>query len=333
MIENNKFFIDKFNKIVIFGQPHPKIIEINKKLKIDSLVITSSDQAKLMDKKLIDFKIFNSVDKKCVNEIENFCDIKKTLFIGIGPRYIFTKKTINLFKNNFINMHNSRVPLDAGGGAFSWRILREDRIDNRCFHLMTQDIDGGPIIYNSLSLYPKSCITPLDMKEYSTNLTIKFYGEFINKLFNKKKFDLQSQPKYLSRYNPRLNTNINGYIDWSLNSYELINFINAFDNFYKGASTYLNNGNFGKLYIRKAQLHGGDTPTHSFMSGIVSRHDKNWIVVCTSGKHMLLIEEVVDKKGKNILEKIKPGDRFFTPSNKLDISKSKRVYYNALGLK
>ena len=38
---------------------------------------------------------------------------------------------------------------------------------------------------------------------------------------------------------------------------------------------------------------------HPFMSGIVSRHDKDWIVVCTSSKHMLLIESI-NEKGKNI---------------------------------
>ena len=57
MIENNKFFMEVVKKIVIFGQPHPNIIKINKNLGIESLVITSSDQAKLMDKKLINLKI------------------------------------------------------------------------------------------------------------------------------------------------------------------------------------------------------------------------------------------------------------------------------------
>ena len=69
------------------------------------------------------------------------------------------------------------------------------------------------------------------------------------------------------------------------------------------------------------------------MSGIVSRHDRDWITVCTSGKHMLLIEKVIDSKGNNILNKIKPGDRFFTPSTKLDNARSKRIYYNSYGLK
>ena len=36
----------------------------------------------------------------------------------------------------------------------------------------------------------------------------------------------------------------------------------------------------------------------SSMTGIVSRHDKNWIVVCTKSKHMLIIEEINNSKGK-----------------------------------
>ena len=91
----------------------------------------------------------------------------------------------------------------------------------------------------------------------------------MKKLIQKEKFQLKPQIHYLSRYNPRLNTKINGFIDWSLNSRDLINFINAFDDPYKGASTYLNNGKFGRLYLKRVQLHGGDTPNHPFMSGIV----------------------------------------------------------------
>ena len=48
---------------------------------------------------------------------------------------------------------------------------------------------------------------------------------------------------------------------------------------------------------------------------------------------MLLIQEVLNEKGKNIIDLIKPGDRFFTPTDKLELAKSKRIYYNSLGLK
>ena len=141
------------------------------------------------------------------------------------------------------------------------------------------------------------------------------------------------QINYLGRYNPRLDTDTDGLIDWNLNSYDLINFINAFDEPYKGASTYLNSGNFGKLYLKKVHLHGGDSPNHPFMSGIVSRHDGDWIVVSTKSKHMLLIELVINTDGENILDKIKIGDRFFTPPEELNFSKKNRTIYTSKGKK
>ena len=333
MIKSNKFSLSNFSNVVIFGQPQYEILEINKKLGLSTILITSKDQSKLMDKKLFKFHVFNSVDEKCINFLKKKLNFKNTLFVGIGPRYIFKKNTIKIFQDNFINIHNSRLPLDAGGGAGSWSIMREDRISNMCIHLMTEDIDGGPIITNELSLYPKDCIIPIDFMRYASKRMNKFYESFMKKLINKSEFELRPQINYLSRYNPRLNTDISGFIDWNLNSYDLINFINAFDEPYKGASTYLNNNNFGKLYIKKAQLHGGDYPNHPHMSGIVSRHDNKWLVVCTKSKHMILIEEIINSKGENIIGKIKVGDRFFTPFEKLNSAKSKRIYYNAFGLK
>jgi methionyl-tRNA formyltransferase len=333
MIKNNKFLLNNFSNVVIFGHPQNEIIQINKKLNLSTIVITSIDQSKLMNKKFINFKVFNSIDDKCLKFLKKKTDFKKTLFIGIGPRYIFKKETIRNFENNFINIHNSRLPLDAGGGAGSWTIMREDRICNMCIHIMNEDIDGGPIIANETSLYPRNCIIPIDFKEHASELIINFYEIFIKKLIKKHEFELKPQIHYLSRYNPRLNTEISGFINWNLNSYDLINFINAFEEPYKGASTYLNNGNFGKLYLKNVQLHGGDTPNHPYMTGIVSRHDKKWITVCTTSKHMLLIEKIINSDGENIISKIKVGDRFFSPTEKLDAAKSKRIYYNSHGLK
>ena len=43
--------------------------------------------------------------------------------------------------NNLINFHGTRLPLDAGGGGFSWKIMREDRIDNQLVHLIDEGID------------------------------------------------------------------------------------------------------------------------------------------------------------------------------------------------
>ena len=335
MIKNNKFCIDKLKSVVFFGQSDvlSELIKVNKSLKINSLIITSSHQSKLLDKN-INYKIFDKLDIKFKKFIKKNIKIENTLFVSLGARYIFKKNTIeDFFLNNLVNFHASRLPLDAGGGGFSWKILREDRIDNQLVHLVTEGIDEGPIIENSLSLFPRQCQIPIDFEIYAKKIFLNFYSKFIKKVKIGKNFNLKHQMNYLGRYNPRLNTKTDGFINWDMNSYELFNFINAFDEPYKGASTFLNNGNFGKLYIKKAHLHGGDSSNHPYSSGVVSRHDKNWLVVSTKSKHMILIEQVLNKNGKNIIKDIKVGDRFYTPLSELVKSKKNKTIFTTKGLK
>jgi|TARA_B110000008_G_C16962564_1_gene560762 methionyl-tRNA formyltransferase len=329
MLRNNKFFIEKIETIIFIGWcPNiEELMKINKSFNLKSLIITSPNQQKLFNKnlKLNVFKEFNS--KKIKDFISNNCNLEKTLFLSISSMFIFEKKIISFLKNNLINFFPSRLPYDQGRGGFSWHIMREDRICNQLFHLIDEDINTGPVIYNEASLFPTSCKIPVDYEDYKWKEMNRIYKNFIKEIINNKNFDIQIQNKNLKRYNPPLNTILNGYIDWSLNSYDLYNFINAFDEPHQGASTFLNTKNFGRLFIKSVQLHGGDTNNHPFMSGIVSRHDKKWITVSTSGKHMLLIEKVLNDKNKNIINEIKEGDRFITPHDIIDKSKGLNVVY------
>ena len=334
MILNNKFFIENLQNIVFLGEFHKlkELMEINDSLSVKTIVVTSSHQSKIIDKS-IKVNIFDNLNDDFRNLINKKCKIENTLFVSLGARYIIKKITIEkFFLNNFVNFHGARLPLDAGGGGFSWKIMREDRIDNQLVHLIDEGVDLGPIIDNELSLFPSNCIIPMDFKKYHAKGFLNFYKKFIQQIIRGTKFELKPQINYLGRYNPRLNTDINGLIDWSINPYDLINFINAFDEPFQGASTYLNRGDYGKLFLKNCQLHGGDSSNHPFMTGIVTRHDINWIVVSTTGKHMLLIEKVFDSKGKNILSMIKLGDRFFTPLNELANAKSNRVKYSSKGI-
>ena len=70
MIKNNKFLLNNFSDVVIFGHPQNEIIRINQKFNLSTIVITSIDQSKLMNKKLINFKVFNSIDDKCLKFIK-----------------------------------------------------------------------------------------------------------------------------------------------------------------------------------------------------------------------------------------------------------------------
>ena len=334
MIINNSFSINHLSFVVIIGETPliQQIIEINKKLKLKTFLITSLDQSKIINNK-IKYKIINKFNNDFKKFVKEKVEIEKTLFVSLGSRIIFKKKDIEFFKGNLINFHGTRLPLDAGAGTQSWKIMREDRIDTQLAHIIDEGIDTGGILDYELNIYPSECKIPADYEKFRLGKFKTFYKKIILDIKNKKKFSLKNQINFSGRYNPRLNTIENGFINWNLNSYDLYNFINAFDDPYSGASTYLNNGKFGKLFLKSVHLHGGDSSNHPYMSGLVSRHDGKWIVVSTPGKHMLLIEKVIDKKGKNILSKIKPGDRFYTPRNDLDTALSKRVKVNFKGFK
>ena len=334
-METNKLNFKKLSNVVLIGyfNKMEKLKKINDDLGINTYIITSSDQSKNFSKK-ISFDIFDELNTDFEDFIKNSVDPTETLFLSISARYIFNQYFIDIFfKNNLVNYHSSRLPLDAGGGGYSWRILKEDRIDTMVFHMIDKGIDTGPIILFQKKLFPSSCKIPLDFEKFRESSFPSFYKKLIFDLNQGKSLKYFYQTDYIGSYNPRLNSFDEGYIDWKLSARSLINFINAFDDPYIGAATYLNRGDYGKLHLKKCQLHGGDGSSHPFMSGIVSRHDKDWIVVCTGSKYKLLIEEVINSKGINIIHQIKPGDRFYTPIEILSRALQSRTVYGTKGRK
>lgn len=332
MIKNNKFYFRNLKNIIFLGEDKclKDFIEINNSFNIKTDIITSPDQAKNIDHSL-NFKKFLKLDIKFKNYIKKNYKIEETLFVSIASRWIFNEDLINnFFKKNLVNFHGARLPYDSGSGGFSWNIMRNDRIGNQLVHLVTKNIDKGPIIHYEKYLYPHESKIPINFyKIYNYKFTL-FYKKFISELKKNKKFNLIEQIDYLGRYNPRLLTRKDGWIDWTQTSEEIYNFINAFDDPYVGASTMIGKNLFR---LKKVHLHGGEGKNHPFMSGLILRHDKDWIVVATKDFNCLIIEEVLDKDNRNILKEIRVGDRFFTPLNKLYLSKKKRVFFNSQGYK
>lgn len=332
MLKNNKFSFKNLKNIVFLGEDQclKEFINFNKQLGITSEIITSPHQVKSIDKSL-NFKKFITLNKNFKTYIKSRYKIEETLFISLASRWIFSENLINnFFKKNIINFHGARLPFDSGSGGFSWNIMRNDRICLQLVHLVTKKIDKGPIINYEKFLYPYECKIPKDFYNFYNSKFILFYKKFVSNLIKDKKYNLLGQPNYIGRYNPRLYAEKDGWIDWSQSSEEIFNFINAFDDPYIGASTMIGNT---KCKIKKVQLHGGEGKNHPFMSGLVLRHDEQWIVVACRDNNCLVIEEIFEKKNKNIIRSIKPGQRFYTPEKFLSYSKSKRVFFNSKGLK
>ncbi len=330
MIENNKFYIPQLDNLIIFGFSNDinQILKFNNSHKIKTQIITTSDQSKLIPAN-VKCKIFNSFDSKLKKYLIKNFEVENTLFVSFGCRYIFKERDISVFfKNNLVNFHGSRLPYDAGAGHFSWRIMKGDKIENQLVHLINKQIDKGPIIYSENTIFPSSCKIPIDYEIYSKKTFLNFYKNIIKHLKFGKKFDLKHQPDYIGSYFPRLNTNIHGWINWDLKSYQVERFIDAFDDPYPGASTMINNK---VVRIKKVFLSGGESNSHPFMSGLIFRHDRRWLCVNSVDNNVFLIKEVLNSKGKNIISNLKVGDRFYTPTNKLE-NKYVRVKYNSKGI-
>ena len=99
MIENNYFFFDKFNTVVIFGfnESFKDIKLTNNKLGLNTIFITSKDQSKNFEGLDLDYNIFNKYDEKLLSFLKKKVDFNKTLFICFGSRVIFKKKSLISF--------------------------------------------------------------------------------------------------------------------------------------------------------------------------------------------------------------------------------------------
>ena len=152
----------------------------------------------------------------------------------------------------------------------------------------------------------------------------------MHNIVQRKKLFLVPQNNSYRSYYPRVSSDISSWIDWGMEPMELQNFIRAFEDPFKGAQTTLNNK---KVRIKSVHLQLADTGYHPFLSGQVFRKEKNWIVLFLSKGYALIVESVLDSNNKNIIKKIKEGDRFFTPKNFLDNAKKYRVKVNSSGTK
>jgi methionyl-tRNA formyltransferase len=324
----NNFKIDNIKNVCIIGgyaNYFEDLKKINYEYNINTLIISSPSFKKFFRKdedilytKNIDSK-FNLILKKKIKK-------ENTIFMSFGARWIFKENQISrYFNNQLVNFHGTRLPLDAGGGGFSWRIMRGDRLGANLVHLVNERIDTGPILLFEEYIFPSFCKKTIDFENFYKINFLKFYNKFLKKLINKDKIKILNQNPSLGVYNPRLNTKINGWINWNWDAHSVYNFINAFDDPYLGASTTVNNK--FTVRLKDVHLHGGEIKFHPYSSGLVIRKNKDWLIVSLGSGWSLIVEKVLDKKNSNILNKIKVGDRFCTNINYLNKSFSFREFY------
>jgi len=315
----------KINRLLIFGGTPRVGTLIESCLNKYEIVVFSNER--LLNEKTIDNNMslkeyleLNKVRFYSVIDINNFpideFMTDQTLGISLGAPWIFKEQFINKFNRRLINGHGSNLPRDQGAGGFSWRILQKDKFGFYLFHIVDSGVDTGNIIISEQYLFPDYCRKPIDYIKFHQENELGFFCRFFELIENNYDFTEIIQQKSFSTYFPRLNTVQHGFINWSWQTEEIIRFINAFDDPYPGASTFLRGI---RVHIKDVLPNYNEGSFHPFICGIIYRQYNGKFYVATLNGSVV-IGKVLDESGNSILPEIKAGERFYTPSKYLDMA-------------
>jgi methionyl-tRNA formyltransferase len=248
-----------------------------------------------------------------------------TLIISTSSPFIIHSWLIDRFNGRVVNCHGTRLPQWRGGGGYSWQIMAGDRNGNSLVHLVTPGIDDGPVLYERGYKFPSHLRRPVDFINHVEKMDHGFLSAFLAKVSKGFPFPVRIQDENVSTYYPRLNSERQGYIDWTWPGDALERFILAFSTPYPGAKTFLREH---EVHIFDAHFVNGVQPQHPFFVGLVVRVFNGRLRVVVEGGQLDIA--LADTAGMN---EIKAGDRLSTPRNFLDYAIALRPVYTPAGLK
>ncbi|MDA7512457.1 formyltransferase family protein [Verrucomicrobia bacterium] len=295
----------------------------NENTKIGSKTISF---AEFLEHEKIEYVVVKQLLSNC--RVVNFIN-QNTLGLSFGAAWIFKREFIEKFGGKLLNFHGSRLPQDRGGGGFSWRILKGERIGVSLIHQIDEGVDTGRIVFSREYVYPVHCRLPIEYEVYTIEKYKLAFDNFFIKLSNIDSFTLIQQQEIFSSYWPRLSANVHGYINWGWDLADIEKFICAFDDPYPGALTYL-----GENLVRIKDCYSwkGEGNFHPFQKGIIYRkRGGNLFIAAEHG--VLIVGKLLDKKGYNIIDNVNVGDRLHTPTNLTDKAMECRAVYSPDGLK
>lgn len=321
---------NQINKVILFGGG-PLLVELAEWLRDEGIevniytarrheIVSHDDQGTTMADKL-KAKHFSYVVTEDINTETALLEKinENTLGIGMGEAWSFNKTIIDRFNGMLLDYMGIPHPRYRGGAHYTWMILRGDKETGCNLQIINEDMvqgkfDSGDIVKSKRYRLPEQVRVPLDYYEEACKQDLSFLQEFFYEIKEGKEFVLSSPDEARSLFLPRLNTNEQGWIDWSWDGISLERFICAFDEPYAGASTYLNNQ---RVYMKTAQLDSSEPPFHPFQSGLVTRvTEQEGVVIATQSGH-LQVKTILDESGNDIKSHIQIGERFITSAEKL----------------
>ena len=256
-----------------------------------------------------------------------------TLGLALGAAWVFEKQTVALFaENHLLDFMGIDLPRYRGGAHYTWQILHGNK--KGCANLQIilgggETFHRGPIIKREEYHLAENLKMPKDYFDFIVGREVSFLQKFLREVADGGEFTPTALYENESSYYPSLFTKMHGLINWGWSGKDIFLFINAFDEPYPGASTFVNGK---KVFMKECILLPEQEVYHPFTSGIVVRRNDEGIFVATVG-NLLLIKKVSDERGNDMAGEIKLGDRLHTPSFELDKAMGFNALYDAGGLR
>ena len=247
-------------------------------------------------------------------------EIKPDIGLVVGSYWIFKKEFFSKFRLGVYNYHPSDLPLFRGSGGITWQILHNQKETCVTIHQMNEEIDTGKIVIKNKKFVnekPKLEEFLQTMKELSVETIV----EFMDKINDEIEFSEISTDEKIGNYFPRLDSKINGAINWMWEGKEIEIFIRAFAKPYSGAFTFLGKN---KINIFQSKFKKG-IEYHPYAFGlIISKNKKDIKISVRGGELTIPLKEITSEQ--NIEKSIRLGSRLWTPYDIIDESMAYRPF-------
>jgi methionyl-tRNA formyltransferase len=235
--------------------------------------------------------------------------------------WVVRKDIVDLFGGRLFNFHNARLPEERGAASYSWRILSGATEGALTIHQVTEALDDGDIFLSRDIAFPDTCRTPADHYQFMAPLESEIFEEFLNVMLSGKDPELTPQDESLSRYWPRLNTDVHGYISWQWDAKAVCRFISAFGDPFSGAMTFWKDT---RLHLKGASIDSNAGDLHPFQAGIVFRKSDQGLFIAVPGG-AVIVKTITDDEGQPLNDRIPLGARLHTPQENLEAALTTRA--------
>jgi methionyl-tRNA formyltransferase len=232
--------------------------------------------------------------------IEWFVEKKPDLIICYSLWEVVKEPFLSNFSNIF-NIHGSNIPNLMGRAPQSWAILNGFKEIGWSIHKMTKIVDQGDIAKGvSIPITESDIPLTILMKqlEILPGLFIDFIDDFSKDAIKYKKPNFEK-----GNYWPRLNTEIDGQINWEMPSIKLRRTIRAFSRPFKGAWCF-----FGKNRVRVLESLKCKTDFLPTKPGIVYKIDNSGCYITTGDGSIIISKIEIDNKEMRASNLLKLGD-------------------------